>query len=112
MPGRGLGGAEEDGGDARTGLEVEAMESGRGTGDSRIATAAWDGRVGEAEDEPRTMTWRFVDLRAVNSCEGGAGGVSMHADVVWLYRSHLLLAVIVTRFFSRSISYRSMPETH
>jgi len=41
---------------ARTGFVVDAMEEGKGTGDSRIETAAVDGVP--MEDVPRTMTWR------------------------------------------------------
>lgn len=44
-----------------------------GRGDSRMVTAAVVGRAGLAEDDPRTMTCRLVDLRAERSCEGGAG---------------------------------------
>jgi hypothetical protein len=49
------------------GLEVEAMDVGMGRGDSRMETAACAGRVGEAAEAPRTMTWRPVDLSAVKS---------------------------------------------
>jgi hypothetical protein len=59
--------AEEEGEEARMGLEVEAMEVGMGRGDSRMETAACAGRVGEAADAPRTMTCRPVDLSAVKS---------------------------------------------
>jgi hypothetical protein len=47
---------------------------GMGIGDSRMDTAAVDGMFGLADDEPRTMTWRFVDLRAERRLEGGAIG--------------------------------------
>jgi hypothetical protein len=47
---------------------------GMGKGDSRMETAAVDGIVGEADDEPRTITWRFVDLSAVRRFDGGAHG--------------------------------------
>ena len=55
--------------EARTGLEVDAIEVDRGKGDSRIETAAWVMVVAdvEAAEEPRTMTWRFVDFNAENS---------------------------------------------
>jgi hypothetical protein len=45
---------------------------GMGKGDSRMETAAVEGMVGEAEEEPRTMTCRFVDLRAESRLDGGA----------------------------------------
>lgn len=35
-------------------------------------TAAVEGRVGEADEEPRTITWRFVDLSAERRFDGGA----------------------------------------
>lgn len=47
-----------------------------GRGDSRIETAAVDGRVGDADDEPRTMTCRFVDLSADKRLDGGAARCS------------------------------------
>jgi hypothetical protein len=51
---------------------VVAILVGMGRGDSRIDTAAVEGMLGEAEDEPRTITWRFVDLSAERRLEGGA----------------------------------------
>lgn len=49
-------------------------EVGRGKGDSRMETAAdWANVLGaEREEAPRTMTWRWVSLRADRSCDGGA----------------------------------------
>jgi hypothetical protein len=41
-------------------------------GDSRIEMAACGGREGSAAPEPRTRTWRSVDLSAARSWEGGA----------------------------------------
>ena len=45
---------------------------GMGMGDSRMDTAAVDGMFGLADDDPRTITWRFVDLSAERRLEGGA----------------------------------------
>jgi len=36
-------------------------------------TAAVEGVVGEADDVPRTITCRSVDLSAAKRCDGGAG---------------------------------------
>ena len=58
---------------ARMGLDVDAILVGRGRDDSMIAMAAWDIESGEAEEAPRTMTWRLVDFKADRRCEGGAG---------------------------------------
>ena len=55
---------------------VVVIEVGIGMGDSRIDTAAVDGIFGLADDEPRTITWRFVDLSAERRLDGGAAGVS------------------------------------
>lgn len=49
-----------------------AIDVGTGRGDSRIVIAAVEGRLGDADDDPRTMTWRFVDLRAERRLDGGA----------------------------------------
>ena len=49
---------------------------GIGSGDSRMETAAVEGILGEAEDEPLTMTCRFVDLRAERRLDGGAKAIS------------------------------------
>jgi hypothetical protein len=49
---------------------------GMGSGDSRMDTAAVEGMFGEAEDEPLTMTCRFVDLRAERRLDGGAELIS------------------------------------
>lgn len=45
---------------------------GMGSGDSRMETAAVEGILGDAEDEPLTMTCRFVDLSAERRLDGGA----------------------------------------
>lgn len=75
MPGRGL--SEPSGRPARTGFDVDAKDAGRGRGDSKMATAAWIGKLALADEEvPRTITWRLVDLRAVIRCEGGAAIMS------------------------------------
>lgn len=68
----GWGEVEED---ARAAKGVR-MDEGRGSGDSRMETAAdWGKGVeeGMADEAPRTMTWRWVLLRAVSRREGGAG---------------------------------------
>ena len=52
------------------------MLVGIGSGVSRIDTAAVDGILGLADEEPLTMTCRFVDLRAERRFEGGAARVS------------------------------------
>lgn len=71
MPGSGLG--EPPGRPARTELDVDAKDTGRGRGDSMMATAAWIGKLALADEEvPRTITWRLVDLRAVSKRDGGA----------------------------------------
>jgi hypothetical protein len=59
---------------ARAAWVVVVILVGMGKGDSRMETAAVDGIVGEADDEPRTMTWRFVDFSAERRFEGGAHG--------------------------------------
>ena len=66
------------------------MLVGIGSGDSRMETAAVDGILGLAEEEPLTMTCRFVDLRAERRFEGGAEEVSR----AWLLstRGRLTLA--------------------
>jgi hypothetical protein len=59
---------EEDNGGSEASTEevVVDIEAGRGSGDSRIDTAAdWRNDVGAERDEaPRTITWRCVDFRA------------------------------------------------
>lgn len=71
MPGRDLG--EVSGRPARIGFDVDTKDAGRGRGDSKMATAAWIGRLTLADEEvPRTITWRLVDLRAVIRLVGGA----------------------------------------
>ena len=84
------------------------MDVGRRSGDSMMATAAWEPVNGEAEDEPRTITWRLVDLRAEKRWEGGTEAWSaIFGEGISTNRP---LPVTVTRFFSRSMSYRSTPE--
>lgn len=59
---------------------------GIGSGDSRMETAAVEGILGEAEDEPLTMTCRFVDFRAERRLDGGAKAISGILGVAgWTY---------------------------
>lgn len=58
---------------ARADRVVVVILVGMGIGDSRMDTAAVDGIFGFADDEPRTITWRFVDLSAERRFDGGAG---------------------------------------
>ena len=66
------------------------MEVGMGSGDSRMVIAAVEGRSGEADDDPRTITCRFVDLSAERRFDGGAVGHQhqRHRDVgsTYFYR--------------------------
>jgi hypothetical protein len=90
------------------GLDVEAIFVGKGREDSMMATAAWEVVIGEAEDAPRTTTCRFVDFKAEKRWDGDAGMSQRNA--VELSKGNAPLPVIVTRFFSRSMSYRSIPD--
>jgi hypothetical protein len=86
------------------GLEVEAMDVGMGRGDSRMETAACAGRVGEAaEDLASGGLERCQELR-----RGCCASERERSEAVGRSR-HILLPVMVTRFFSKSMSYRSMP---
>lgn len=71
---------------ARADWVVVVILVGIGSGDSRIETAAVEGILGDAEDEPLTMTCRFVDLRAERRLDGGAEAISGGlGPTVWTY---------------------------